>query len=101
MKTQAADLPSLPIKRKILIFFLNLPPFRFILKFFCFFRTLLVIANTINIGGCRGGGPGGHVPPLDHLKFSVFSELFFCWCTCPAKLAYRFMNIAGDERMCG
>ena len=29
-------------------FFLNLPPFRFILKFFRFFRTLLVIANNID-----------------------------------------------------
>ena len=47
------------------------------------------------------GGPGGHVPPLDYLKLSVFFELFICWCTCLAKLAYRFMNIAGDERMCG
>ena len=27
--------------------------------------------------------------------------IFFFWCTCLAKLADRFMNIAGDERMCG
>ena len=31
-----------------LVVFFNLPPFRFILKFFRFFRTLLVIANTIH-----------------------------------------------------
>ena len=30
-------------------FFENLPPFRFILKFFGFFRTLLVIANKLQI----------------------------------------------------
>ena len=41
------------------------------------------------------------MPPLDHLKFSGFFELFFCWCTCLAKLGDRLMNIAGDERMCG
>ena len=41
------------------------------------------------------------MPPLDHLKFSVFCELFFCWCTCFVKLAYGFLNIAGDEGMCG
>ena len=52
------------------------------------------------IGGSRGG-PGRHVPPLEHFKWSVLFELFFCWCTCLAKLAYRFTNIAGDERMCG
>ena len=38
---KAEDLPLLWI-------FLNLPPFRFILKFFSFFRTLLVIANNIH-----------------------------------------------------
>ena len=46
------DLPSLSIKRNIfclfLVFFENLPPFRFISKFFRFFCTLLVIANTIH-----------------------------------------------------
>ena len=47
------------------------------------------------------GGPGGHVPPLEHLKYFGFFYEFFCWCTRLAKLAYRFMNIAGDERMCG
>ena len=41
------------------------------------------------------------MPPLDHFKLSVFLKLFFCWCTCLAKLGYRFMNNAGDERMCG
>ena len=41
------------------------------------------------------------MPPLEHLKLSVLCELFVCWCTCLAKLGYRFMNIAGDERMCG
>ena len=52
------------------------------------------------IGGSRGG-PGGHVPPLDHSKLSLFFSYFCCWCTCLAKLAHRSMNIAGDERMCG
>ena len=41
------------------------------------------------------------MPPLEHLKYIYFVDEYFCWCTCLAKLAYRFMNIAGDERMCG
>ena len=48
------SLPSLPIKRKIFHFygfFLNLPPSRFILKFFRFLLTLLVIANSIHRQG--------------------------------------------------
>ena len=52
------------------------------------------------IGGSRGG-LGGTCPPLDYLKYNFVFELFFCWCTCLAKLAYRMMNIAGDERTCG
>ena len=47
----STDLPSLPIKWKSFYFyrvFFNLPPFRFILKFLRFFRTLLVIANTMH-----------------------------------------------------
>ena len=46
------------------------------------------------------GGPGGHVPPLDHLKSIVFFSYFVVGERL-AKLSYRFMNIAGDERMCG
>ena len=46
-----SDLPDPPIKRKIFHFygvlFFNLSPFRFILKFFHFSRTLLAIANNI------------------------------------------------------
>ena len=38
------------------------------------------------IGGSKGG-PGGHVPPLDHSKLIVFSE--FCVGVCLAKLAHR------------
>ena len=41
------------------------------------------------------------MPPLEHFKYIYFFDEYFCWCTCLAKLAYRFMNIAGDERMCG
>ena len=41
------------------------------------------------------------MPPLEHLKYIDLFDEYFCWCTCLAKLAYRFMNIAGDERMCG
>ena len=55
--------------------------------------------DTRYIGGSRGG-PGGHVPPRAFEKKKKIDE-YFCWCTCLAKLAYRFMNIAGDERMCG
>ena len=39
---KAEDLPLLAS------FFLNLPPSRFILKYFCFFQTLLVISNNIH-----------------------------------------------------
>ena len=42
-----------------------------------------------------------HVPPLEHLKEFVCFDEYLSWCTCLAKLAYRLMNIAGDERMCG
>ena len=31
---------------------------------------------VLRIGGSRGG-PGGHVPPLDHLKLSIFVSNFF------------------------
>ena len=41
------------------------------------------------------------MPPLEHFKYNLFFDEYFCWCTCLAKFAYRFMNIAGDERMCG
>ena len=39
---KAEDLPLLAS------FFLNLPPSRFILKFLCFFKTLLVVANNVH-----------------------------------------------------
>ena len=62
---------------------------------------MLSLYNTVGHHRRIQGGPGGHVPPLDHLKYIYLFELFCCWCTCLAKLAYRLMNIAGDERMCG
>ena len=46
------------------------------------------------------GGLGGTCPPRA-FEIDFFFDEYFCWCTCFAKLAYRFMNIAGDERMCG
>ena len=52
--------------RSFLVFFENLPPFRFILKFFRFFRTLLVIANTIH----------RHIEVLLFSISFVFSALF-------------------------
>ena len=43
------------------------------------------------------------MPPLDRLKFVFFVSYFVVggrfW-TCLTKLAYRFLNIAGDQRMC-
>ena len=68
--------------------------------------TLIQSWGTLVVTGkdhrrIQGGAWGARAPPLDHLKLSVFFELFFCWCTGLAQLAYRFMNIAGDERMRG
>ena len=53
----------------------------------------------VTIGGSRGAW-GARAPPRAFEIYLFFDE-YFCWCTCLAKLAYRFMNIAGDERMCG
>ena len=35
--------------------------------------------DTRGIGGSRGAW--GARAPLDRLKFGIFCELFFCWCT--------------------
>ena len=40
------------------------------------------------------------MPPLEYFNFFFFWMNIFVG-ACLAKLAYRFMNIAGDERMCG
>ena len=49
---------------------------------------------TMDIMGGSRGGPGGHVPPLEHFKYIFCFDEYFCWCTCLAKFAYRLMNIA-------
>ena len=59
----------------------------------------LLFRRITIIGGSRGAW-GARAPPRG-FKIHFFLDEYFCWCTCVAKLAYRLMNIAGDERMCG
>ena len=77
-----------------MVFFENLPPFRFIWKFFRFFRTLLVIANTIHrhievllfsislviyvlLGDVETGKKAHSVSPADKILLYFLSKKIF------------------------
>ena len=59
--------------------------------------------HAVSIGGSMGG-LGGTCPPRPFEIWHFLLSYFFVgvrFRTCVAKLAYRFLNIAGDQRMCG